>query len=75
MTCVAGADDMDDLEALFEEDPAQGFVVAAKMFKRPLKAGDLDWMLEIIELTADWSRRCAYFAALEDMVEAAVPIA
>lgn len=72
--CVADADEMDDLEALFEEDPAQRFVVAAKMLKRPLKAGDLAGMLQIIELPADCGGQLGYWSVADDMIDVAIPV-
>jgi len=72
--CVA-ADDLDDLKALFREDPAEGFQVADEMFDDAWEDGDLDWMLEIIRLTAHWGYCHCYFAVAEDMFDAAIPLA
>ncbi|MEA3401004.1 MAG: CHAT domain-containing protein [Armatimonadota bacterium] len=64
-----------ELEQLFETDPAQAFVEAERMFEEPEADGDLDEMMDIIRLVADRSKHCFYYAVVEDMFDAAIPLA
>ncbi|MEN6642023.1 MAG: hypothetical protein ABFE08_06220, partial [Armatimonadia bacterium] len=66
---------LDGLKALFEKDPAAGFVEAERLFEKPKREGNLEGMLGIIEIVKDWSGTCYYIAPLSLMATAALPVA
>jgi len=66
---------LDDLKALFERDPATGFVEAQRLFEGPRRAGDLAGMMAILTVVTDWSERCSYAAPCLTLAEAALPVA
>lgn len=76
--CRVGAAEPDPLESLkqqFQKDPTRAFEHAARMFKKPQRAGDLEGMMGILRVVAPESRRLYYGAVLEDMIDAVIPVA
>ena len=72
----AGAEaDLKALEQLYRKDPARAFEEAARLFQEPKQKGDLDGMVAIADAVAPWARTCASPGALDDMADAALPVA
>ena len=69
------ADRLRDLQALFESDPAAAFETAARLFEDPKAQGDLDGMMALVRVVAPEAKRCLYAKVLDDMIDAAVPLA
>ena len=69
------ADPLADLRQLFRTDPATAFEEAARRFEAPKAAGDLDGMMAIIRVVAPEAARCYYVRVLDDMSDAAAPVA
>lgn len=67
--------DIPSLKSLFQTDPGTAFVQAGKMFMKPMRKHDLNGMMEIIRVVAPEARRCLYDRVLDDMIDAAVPVA
>ncbi|MEN6643101.1 MAG: hypothetical protein ABFE08_11695, partial [Armatimonadia bacterium] len=66
---------LDDLKALFEKDPAAGFVEAERLFEKPKREGDLEGMLAVLGLVARWSSSCCYTLPCTIMAEVTLPLA
>ncbi|MEN6549886.1 MAG: CHAT domain-containing protein [Armatimonadia bacterium] len=64
-----------DLKALFEKDPAAGFVEAQRLFEKPKAEGDLAGMLGVLAIVRVWSASCYYPAPCLVMSEVALPVA
>jgi hypothetical protein len=66
---------LDDLKALFDKDPAAGFVEAQRLFEKPERAGDLEGMLRIIGIVKELSGWLHYPAPCLTMAESALSVA
>ncbi|MEN6641635.1 MAG: hypothetical protein ABFE08_04220, partial [Armatimonadia bacterium] len=64
-----------DLKALFEKDPAAGFVEAERLFEKSRAEGDLAGMLRMIAAARDRAVYCMYATPCLAMAEAALPVA
>ena len=72
---AAQVETVEDLKQLFETDPGEGFLAAARMFEQPKTNGDLDGMMEIIQVVGEASGRCHYPWPRQNMRAAAARVA
>jgi len=66
---------IEELQQLFETDPATAFEEAWRMFQEPMQNDDLEGMYGIIGVVAPHAGRCCYAAVIDEMIDAALPLA